>query len=60
MIYLHWKKYQQKLVQSLKEVKEGVVIAGDGRHDMTVWGTVPNMAPTPYFAAHCQRLFTFL
>lgn len=33
MIYLHWKKYQQKLVQSLKEVKEGVVIAGDGRHD---------------------------
>ena len=33
MIYLHWKKYQQKLVQSLKKVKEGVVIAGDGRHD---------------------------
>ena len=33
MIYLHWKKYQQKLMQSLKEVKEGIVIAGDGRQD---------------------------
>ena len=33
MIYLHWKKYQQKRMQSLKEVKEGIVIAGDGRHD---------------------------
>ena len=47
MIYLHWKKYQQKLMQRLKDVGEGIVMA-----DMTVWGTVPNVVPTPYFAVH--------
>ena len=33
MIYLQWKKYQQKLMQRLKDLGEGIVMAGDGRHD---------------------------
>ncbi|CAB4026779.1 PREDICTED: uncharacterized protein LOC107331715 isoform X3 [Paramuricea clavata] len=32
-IYLHWKKYQAMLMEKAKQVKDGVVIAGDGRHD---------------------------
>ena len=33
MIYLHWKKYQENMMQRLKEVGEALVMAGDGRHD---------------------------
>ena len=33
MIYLHWKKYQENMMQRLKEVGEALVMAGDGRYD---------------------------
>lgn len=32
-VYLFWKKYQQQMFQKLKDTKEDLVIAGDGRHD---------------------------
>ena len=32
-ICLHWKKYQLMLIRKAKELKDGVVLAGDGRHD---------------------------
>ena len=32
-IYLHWKKYQAVLIEKAKQLKHGVVLAGDGRHD---------------------------
>ena len=32
-IYLHWKKYQSVLIEKAKQLKDGVALAGDGRHD---------------------------
>ena len=32
-IYLHWKKYQAMLMEKAKQLKDGVVLAGNGRHD---------------------------
>lgn len=32
-MYIHWKKYQAQLIDKLKEVKDPLVLAGDGRHD---------------------------
>jgi hypothetical protein len=32
-IYLHWKEYQKTLLQKAKDIKDGVVVSGDGRHD---------------------------
>ena len=32
-IYMYWKKYQSKLLEKVKAVSGGVVVAGDGRHD---------------------------
>ena len=32
-IFSHWKKYQTALVNKLKDAKESLVMAGDGRHD---------------------------
>ncbi|XP_068757455.1 uncharacterized protein [Montipora capricornis] len=32
-IYVYWKKYQSKLLEKVKAVSGGVVVAGDGRHD---------------------------
>ena len=32
-IYLHWKKYQAVLIEKAKQLKDGVVLAGDGCHD---------------------------
>ncbi len=33
IIYLRWKEYQAMLIRKAKELKDGVVLAGDGRHD---------------------------
>ena len=30
---MHWESYQAKLLAKLKAIREGVSIAGDGRHD---------------------------
>lgn len=30
---MYWKKYQSKLLEKVKAVSGGVVVAGDGRHD---------------------------
>ena len=30
---MYWKKYQPKLLEKVKAVSGGVVVAGDGRHD---------------------------
>ncbi|XP_044182588.1 uncharacterized protein LOC122963247 [Acropora millepora] len=32
-IYMYWKKYQSKLLEKVKAVSGGVVVAGDGGHD---------------------------
>jgi len=32
-IYMYWNKYQSKLLEKVKAVSGGVVVAGDGRHD---------------------------
>ena len=32
-IYMYWKKYQSKLLEKVKAVSGGVVVAGDGHHD---------------------------
>ncbi|KXJ17797.1 uncharacterized protein LOC110233295 [Exaiptasia diaphana] len=32
-IHVHWKAYQQKLLQKVKDLGNNVVMAGDGRHD---------------------------
>jgi hypothetical protein len=32
-IYLHWRKYQNMLIETARNIKGGVVLAGDGRHD---------------------------
>lgn len=32
-IYIHWRKYQRMLIEKAKQIKGGVVMAGDGRHD---------------------------
>ncbi|KAK3755170.1 hypothetical protein QZH41_010695 [Actinostola sp. cb2023] len=32
-IIIHWKKYQQKLLDNVKSLGSKIVIAGDGRHD---------------------------
>ena len=31
--HIHWKNYQAKMLAKLKALQEGIVIAGDGRHD---------------------------
>ena len=32
-ILIYWRKYQAKLLEKVKAVQGGVVLAGDGRHD---------------------------
>ncbi|KAK3747395.1 hypothetical protein QZH41_012090, partial [Actinostola sp. cb2023] len=32
-ILLHWRKYQSKMIEEIKESEESVVVAGDCRHD---------------------------
>ncbi|KAK2555135.1 hypothetical protein P5673_023105 [Acropora cervicornis] len=32
-ILLYWEKYQKHLLEKVKAVKDGIIIAGDGRHD---------------------------
>lgn len=32
-IYLYWQSYQKALLEQAKKVKDGLVLAGDGRHD---------------------------
>ena len=32
-IVLHWKHYQEKLINRVKGLGEPIIIAGDGRHD---------------------------
>lgn len=32
-IYIYWQKYQKKLLDKIKSMSGGVVLAGDGRHD---------------------------
>ena len=32
-IHLHWKKYQETLLQQIKNLGQPVTMAGDGRHD---------------------------
>ena len=30
---LYWQKYQKKMLEKVKAVKDGVILAGDGRHN---------------------------
>ena len=30
---LYWQKYQKQMLEKVKAVKDGVILAGDGRHD---------------------------
>ncbi|XP_067047680.1 uncharacterized protein [Acropora muricata] len=32
-IYLYWQRYQTSMLKKLKDLKDGITIAGDGRHD---------------------------
>ncbi|KAK3741189.1 hypothetical protein QZH41_012632 [Actinostola sp. cb2023] len=32
-ILLHWRKYQSKMIEEIKESEESVIVAGDSRHD---------------------------
>lgn len=32
-IYLYWQRYQTLTLAKLKDIKDGITIAGDGRHD---------------------------
>ena len=32
-IQIYWKRYQAKMLATVKNLGEGIVIAGDGRHD---------------------------
>ena len=32
-ILLYWEKYQKQMLEKVKAVKDGIIIAGDGRHD---------------------------
>ncbi|KAK2555857.1 hypothetical protein P5673_022506, partial [Acropora cervicornis] len=32
-IYIYWQKYQSTMLSKLKALRDGIVIAGDGRHD---------------------------
>ena len=32
-ILLYWEKYQKRMLEKVKAVKDGIIIAGDGRHD---------------------------
>ena len=32
-IALYWKRYQEKMLDKVKAIKDGITIAGDGRHD---------------------------
>lgn len=32
-VHVYWKKYQAKLLEKVKGISGGVVVAGDGRHD---------------------------
>ena len=32
-IYLYWQGYQTSMLKKLKDLKDGITIAGDGRHD---------------------------
>lgn len=32
-IYIYWQKYQKKLLEKVKSMSSGIVLAGDGRHD---------------------------
>jgi len=32
-IYIYWQKYQSSMLSKLKALRDGIVIAGDGRHD---------------------------
>ena len=32
-IFMYWKKYQTEMLEQVKALHDGVVIAGDGRHD---------------------------
>ena len=32
-IYLYWQRYQAQMLAKLKAIQDGIIIAGDGRHD---------------------------
>ena len=32
-IYLYWQRYQTSMLKKLKDLKDGITISGDGRHD---------------------------
>lgn len=32
-ILLYWEKYQKQMLEKVKAVKDGIIIAGDGCHD---------------------------
>ena len=32
-VHLYWKKYQANLLEKVKAISGGVILAGDGRHD---------------------------
>ena len=34
-IYLYWQRYQGQMLAKLKTIQDGIIIAGDGRHDST-------------------------
>ena len=34
-IYLYWQRYQAQMLAKLKAIQDGIIIAGDGRHDST-------------------------
>ncbi|XP_044164900.1 uncharacterized protein LOC122948870 [Acropora millepora] len=52
-IYIYWQKYQSTLLSKLKALRDGIVIAGDGRHD--------SMGHSAKFGAYtifcCTRFF---
>ena len=43
-ISLYWVKYQAKLLEKVKAIQGGIVLAGDGRHD--------SMGHSPKFGAY--------
>ncbi|KAK3749113.1 hypothetical protein QZH41_019409 [Actinostola sp. cb2023] len=56
--HMYWQQYQRRLLDSVKEIKDGVVIAGDGRHDSM--GHCAKYGAYTVFFVLFQRSFTFL
>jgi hypothetical protein len=49
-IYTYWQKCQSKMLEKLKDLKDGIAIAGDGRHDSMAHCALHYT--TPYFVVH--------